>query len=285
LRVERLAPEAHHVAVNEESPHFDAPQPASAFTAAGSMIAGWTWLRDRDYANYGEWRFSGLRRGLPAVLALDLLVTDGVNGGAGYSAPVEVTVSGTAADAAPQVRVVQAQNVLFEAEPGDSGGHGYQTYGSLAVDPIHVDSGGELVVRLARPLGSDRHVAVNENSVRVVQLGPTADGSSGGAVATETPATPQDRAACEAQGGKWGRIGLNPREQCNLPAADAGKECLSSSECEGLCLAEGFSRDELSDAMREDKVIQTAGKCSAWRVVVGCVPMVENGLLRPICID
>jgi hypothetical protein len=285
LRVERLAPEPNHVAVNEESLHFDAPLPAGAFTADGSVIAGWTWLRDRDYADYGEWRFSGLQPGLPAVLALDLLVTDGVGGGAGYSAPVEVAVVGTATDAAPQVRVVQAQNLLFEAGPGNSGGRGYQAHGSLAVDPVHVDAGGELVVRLARPPGSDRHVAVNRNSVRVVQLGSAAGGGSGGAEATATPATPQDRAACEALGGKWGRIGLNPREQCNLPATDAGRECSSSSECEGLCLAEGYSWDELSDAMRENKIIQTAGKCSAWRIVVGCVPMVEDGLLRPICID
>jgi len=49
-------------------------------------------------------------------------------------------------------------------------------------------------------------------------------GGSGGAEATATAATPQDRAACEALGGRWRRIGLNPREQCNLPAADAGVE-------------------------------------------------------------
>jgi hypothetical protein len=284
LRIERLSPEPFHVAVNGESLHFDAPQPAGAFSAEGSVIAGWSWLRDRDYANHGEWRFSGLQPGLPAVLALDLLVTDGPNGGAGTSAPVEVTISGTAADAAPQVRVVEAQNLLFAAEPGDSGGRGYQAYGSLAVDPLHVDSGGELVVRLARPRETDRHVAVNANSVRVVQLGATTGAGSGGAVATATPATLQDQASCEAQGGRWGRIGLSPREECNLPTADAGRECLSSSDCEGLCLAE-LSQDELSAAIREHKVIETAGKCSAWRIVVGCVPMVEDGLLRPICID
>jgi hypothetical protein len=284
LRVERPESEAHHVAVNQDSLHFDTPQPTGAFAAAGSEIAGWTWLRDRDYADFGEWRFSGLQPGLPAVLALDLLVTDGVNGGSGYSAPVEVTVTGTAADAAPQVRMVQAQNLLFEAQPGDSGGRGYQAYGSLAVDPVHVDSGGELVVRLTRPLETDRHVAVNKNSVSVVQFGSKAGGGSGGAAATATPATPQDQASCEALGGQWGRIGRNPRDQCNLPAADAGEECRSSSECEGLCLAK-LSPDELDAAMRGDKIVHTAGVCSAWRVVVGCVPMVEDGLLRPICID
>jgi hypothetical protein len=284
LRVERLAEEPYHVAVNGESLHFDAPQPAGAFSAQGSDIAGWTWLRDRDYTDFGEWRFSGLQPGLPAVLALDLLVTDGVSGGSGFSAPVEVTISGTAADAAPQMKVVQAQNLLFEEEPGDSGGRGYQAYGSLAVDPVHVDSGGELVVRLARPLETDLHVAVNKNSVRVVQLDSPVVGGPGGDSVTATPTSPQDRESCEALGGRWGQIGLNPRDQCNIPAADAGAECLSSSECEGLCLAE-LSPDELDAAMRGDKIVHTAGVCSAWRVVVGCVPMVEDGLLRPICID
>jgi hypothetical protein len=284
LQIKRLTPDPNHVAVNGESLHFDAPQPAGAFSAQGSAIAGWTWLRDRDFANYGEWRFSGLRPGLPTVLALDLLVTDGANGGSGFSAPVQVTISGTAADVAPQVRTVQAQNLLFEAQPGDSAGRGYQAYGSLAVDPVHVDSGGELVVRLVRPLETDRHVAVNKNSVRVVQFGSTVVGGPGGVSAAATPATPQDRASCEALGGTWGRIGLNSREQCNLPAADAGAECLSSSECEGLCLAE-LSPDELDAAMSGDKIVHTAGVCSAWRIVVGCVPMVEDGLLRPICID
>jgi hypothetical protein len=284
LRIQRLAPEPYHVAVNNESLHFDLPQAADAFAAKGSEIAGWTWLRDREYTDFGEWRFSGLQPGLPTMLALDLLVTEGVSGGSGFSAPVEVKISGTAADAAPQVKMIQAQNLLFEEEPGDSGGRGYQAYGSLAVDPVHVDSGGELVVRLARPLETDRHVAVNKNSVRVVQLGSTVVGGLGGDSVTATPVPPPDQASCETLGGRWGRIGLNPREQCNLPAADAGAECLSSSECEGLCLAE-LSPDELDAAMRADKIVQAAGVCSAWRIVVGCVPMVEDGVLRPICID
>jgi len=294
LRLQRLAPEPYHVAVNAESLHFDAPRPAAAFTAEGSVAAGWTWLRDRAHADTAEWRISGLQPGLPTILALDLLVTDGPNGGAGFSAPVALTISGTVADAAPQALVVQAQNLLFAAEPGDSGGRGYQAYGSLAVDPRLVDSRGELVVRLARPPQTERHVAVNRNSVAVVQIGTTAASGAGGAAATATPArrttataTParsDERAACEAQGGRWGRIGTNPREQCNLPAADAGKACQSSSECEGVCLAE-LTQAELTAVMREKKVIRAAGKCSAWRIVAGCIPMVDKGLVRPICID
>jgi hypothetical protein len=282
LQLERLAPDPNHVAVNAESLHFDAPQPARAFKAEGPVIAGWNWLRDPDYADAGEWRVSGLQPGLPAVLALDLLATDGADGGAGYSAPVEVTISQPAADVASQMRVIRAQNLLFEETPGNSGGRGYQAYGSLAIDPVLVDAGGELVIQLTRALGTDRHVAVNANSVRVVQLGTPAGGSGGGA--TATPSAPQDQASCEAQGGRWGRIGRSPREQCNLPASDAGKQCLSSSECEGLCLAD-ISSDQLDAVMRGKNVVHTSGKCSAWRIVVGCVPMVEDGVIRPICID
>ena len=150
-----------------------------------------------------------------------------------------------------------------------------------------MDAQGELVVRLERSLETDRHVAVNANSVRVVQLGSGPvewpDGA-GGHRRAATPATPQDQASCEALGGKWGRIGLGPREECNLPASDAGKECLSSSDCEGLCLAE-MTRDELASITRDKKVVRATGKCSAWRIVVGCVPEVVDGLVRVICID
>ena len=284
LRVGRLAPEAYHVAVNDVSLHFDTPRPSDAYTAKGSASGGWTWLRDSDRKDYGEWRFSGLEPGVSAVLALDLLVTNGPNGGAGYSAPIELTISAPAAGIAPQMLAVQAQNLLFAAEPGNSGGRGYQAYGSLALDPAHITSQGDLVVRLARPLETDRHVAVNRGSVRVVQLDSTLRQDAESSIATATPVPGADQASCEALGGKWGRIGLSPREQCNLPTTDAGKTCLASSACQGVCLAD-LSPDEVLAAMRDRKVILGTGKCSAWRIVVGCIGMVENGVVRAICVD
>jgi hypothetical protein len=98
-------------------------------------------------------------------------------------------------------------------------------------------------------------------------------------------AIPQDQATCLAQGGKWGRIGLSPKEQCNLPAPDAGKVCNDSSECTGLCLAD-LSAEEKERVTRQRIPIQTSGKCSNWVIVVGCVPIVENGQVKNIvCID
>jgi len=59
---------------------------------------------------------------------------------------------------------------------------------------------------------------------------------------------------------------------------------MDSSECEGLCVAE-LTDEEWDAAVRDGEQVEISGKCSAWRIVVGCIPMVENGQVRPICID
>lgn len=96
---------------------------------------------------------------------------------------------------------------------------------------------------------------------------------------------PQDQATCLAQGGRWGRIGLSLKEQCNLPAPDAGQVCNDSSECTGLCLAT-LSEQEKEQVTRQRIPVQTSGKCSNWVIVVGCIAVVENGQVKSIvCID
>ena len=96
---------------------------------------------------------------------------------------------------------------------------------------------------------------------------------------------PKDPAACEAQGGKWSRIGLAPRESCNLPTSDAGQVCSDSSQCESTCLADLSRADQ--DRIRKDKaVIETQGKCAPWQIVVGCLGVVTDGKVNQIlCID
>jgi hypothetical protein len=96
---------------------------------------------------------------------------------------------------------------------------------------------------------------------------------------------PKDQAACEAQGGKWGRIGLAPREECNLPTTDAGKVCSDSSECEGMCVA-NLSREDYDRVTKNRVVIDAKGKCTPWRIVVGCLAIVTDGKVNGIlCID
>lgn len=99
----------------------------------------------------------------------------------------------------------------------------------------------------------------------------------------QEPIIPKDKESCEAQGGKWGNIGLSPEDVCNLPTSDAGKECSDSDECEGSCIAELSKRDW-------DKavygVVYTKGKCTAWKITVGCHAFVEDGKVEGIlCVD
>lgn len=95
--------------------------------------------------------------------------------------------------------------------------------------------------------------------------------------------TPKDKKSCEALGGKWGTVGLHLEEVCNLPTSDAGKICSGSSECEGSCIAEQSNEDR---EKAESGIIYTKGKCTAWKITVGCHAFVENGKVEGIlCAD
>ena len=96
---------------------------------------------------------------------------------------------------------------------------------------------------------------------------------------------PKDQATCEARGGKWGKIGLSPRDACNLPTTDAGTVCSDSSECEGACVA-NLSRADYDRVTKNKVIIDSMGQCTPWRIVVGCLAIVTNGKVNGImCID
>ena len=99
----------------------------------------------------------------------------------------------------------------------------------------------------------------------------------------ETISAPTDKESCEALGGHWGRIGLSLEEKCNLPTSDAGEECCDSDDCVGACIAE-LSQEDLDKAPQG--VVYTKGRCSAWRITVGCHAFVEEGKVYGImCAD
>ncbi|MBI2430887.1 MAG: hypothetical protein HYV39_02650 [Candidatus Levybacteria bacterium] len=80
---------------------------------------------------------------------------------------------------------------------------------------------------------------------------------------TKLSPLPKTKEACLKQGGKWGRIGISEFEKCNLKTSDKGKACTDSSQCESSCIGESFS--------------SRSGKCSSWRITVGCYYFVNNG--------
>ncbi|OGX39024.1 MAG: hypothetical protein A3D87_02110 [Omnitrophica WOR_2 bacterium RIFCSPHIGHO2_02_FULL_50_17] len=88
---------------------------------------------------------------------------------------------------------------------------------------------------------------------------------------------PQDQASCEAQGGRWGRFGLMAKDQCNLPTADAGKECRDHGECEGNCV----TNDSIPAGT------EVTGRCYKWTIARGtCLNGVKDGKAQGmICVD
>ncbi len=89
---------------------------------------------------------------------------------------------------------------------------------------------------------------------------------------------------CDAVGGVWGKIGIGSVDQCNIKTSDAGNGCIDSKACESLCIAD-LSDEQLEQLWRDNKPIETRGKCAEWRIVVGCQPVVEEGRAVMLCID
>ena len=176
VQLERFKPNTYHVAVNAKSLNFDRPRFANSFNPSkGEFIAGWYWLRDKARQAYGVWTFRGLDPGAPATLVFDLLVTNKTGGGSGYSTPVEITLTNPATNSQQTLEHVIAQNLLFTQSRADSNGTGFQTYGSIALDKGFIDSQGNLTVRIARLQDGANHLAVNQNSVAIIQREITPD--------------------------------------------------------------------------------------------------------------
>jgi hypothetical protein len=200
IRLERVSSHPYHVAVNAATVNFQRPHLADEFTPPkGSPISGWCWLRDSAHAAYGQWTFTGLAANTAALLTLDTLVTNGTNGGSGYSMPLAITLINPTTESQATLDAVQAQNLLFTQDSADSKGYGYQTSGSIMLDPGYIDANGNLIVRVARPADEEYHAAVNQNSVGIIQQG------SMTASATPLPPTPMaDRqSTTQPPGGKY----------------------------------------------------------------------------------
>jgi hypothetical protein len=170
VQLERFEPNTFHVAVNAQSLNFDRPRLADSFDQSkGILISGWYWLRDTAHQATGQWIFKGLNPSAPATLVFDLLVTNGSGGGPGYSMPIEVTLINPADNLQKTLRHVIAQNLLFTQDTTVPQGAGYQTYGSIVLDTGFIDAQGDLIVRVARLPDATDHLAVNQNSVAIIQ--------------------------------------------------------------------------------------------------------------------
>ena len=85
--------------------------------------------------------------------------------------------------------------------------------------------------------------------------------------------------SCEAKRGRWklddyGRPGLYSKWKCVLPAPDAGKFCLNSSDCSLGCVADAWKVGTKAEGM-----------CAAFEFG-GCRPEIVNGYVEGVlCYD
>jgi len=87
---------------------------------------------------------------------------------------------------------------------------------------------------------------------------------------------------CKASGGKVEKVGMVGTPACVIPAADAGKTCSDSSECQGRCLVEDWEGDRPPPIGTKSK-----GMCEASNLTFGCIAEVRRGRIATpfVCVD
>jgi hypothetical protein len=76
---------------------------------------------------------------------------------------------------------------------------------------------------------------------------------------------PNSAKACEAQGGTWTQFGAG-NYFCRISTQDAAKECTSSTQCQGVCLAASTDRNSLK-----------YNACSSEVMLHGCFEEFRSG--------
>ncbi|MGA0546687.1 hypothetical protein ACO2Q1_15550 [Brevundimonas sp. VNH65] len=94
----------------------------------------------------------------------------------------------------------------------------------------------------------------------------------------ETAVQTPTAADCAARGGTMQPVGRAQTMQCVVRYADAGKRCMTGSDCAGDCRVEQAPFPEAGAA--------AVGQCQADSRPFGCYARVENGKATPaICVD
>lgn len=140
---------------------------ASTYTSNGSEISGWNWVRETG--NYATWNFDAdsldEARSKTVYLNVNALVTNGTNGGSGYSADsVKFLVTCGSKSYKSKVKL---SNPYRPVDSQNSNGVGYSAYGASS-SPLKFKSFtacDEITVRVAYPFLSGRHIAFKKESV------------------------------------------------------------------------------------------------------------------------
>jgi hypothetical protein len=123
--------------------------------------------------------------------------------------------------------------------------------------------------------GTTRTYAVTLSALAVVTIALAVLFHAGdGSYNDKLAALPKNEAACRAAHGTW----LFYRESCHFACSivthDAGKHCVSSRDCQGVCLAAGTSHNPAA-----------AGVCSKEVLILGCVDEANGSWTHRMCRD
>jgi len=133
-----------------------------SFNASGASIAGWTWLRSPG--NSATWHFPPVRGGMSQpCINFTMLATNGANGGSGHSASIRVLLTGAGA-ARPVPAVLRLTNPFRPIVTSDTGGVGYQAWGSVCSPALRAIAAGGVTVEMQWSPTVGNHVAVRQDS-------------------------------------------------------------------------------------------------------------------------
>lgn len=142
---------------------------ASTYTANADDIAGWDWVRSAGQNAVWTFDLAALAgaRSRSAYLNINGLVTNGVNGGSGYSA-MSVKFTATC-ETGSQLLVAKLVNPFRPTDPVNSGGVGYAAYGASSSSVNLPKFGGctTLTITAAYPFTGGRHIAFKKEALTI----------------------------------------------------------------------------------------------------------------------
>ncbi len=145
------------------------PLGATSFQSSGDLISGWYWLRSSGQSATYTFSTSALQAAKSGSVNLNVsaLVTNGVNGGSGYSTMLKLAVSNGIRTG---TIVVPLTNPFRPIDPENSGGVGYQAYGHAYVSSSYLKGAQTLTLTYTfpTPLRSPHttyHVALNQGAM------------------------------------------------------------------------------------------------------------------------
>jgi len=282
LNIKRIPGYDHHVATNIDTLRNASTVNSLSFRFNGLLTSGWNWMNDDNYQDSAKWEFHHLDKNASiSILELKLQMKREAKGNPPLITPVKLILTNSTSGLSQEFNNLMILNPITENSIAGIANGDTPGFGSLIFPTDLIDSSGRLGIEINRLPNQSISLAVAQDSVQIVQF---KEMQINPATQTITATPEMNQALCESMGGRWGQIGLSPKEECNLPTKDADKLCSDSSQCESMCIAE-LSEEEMNRVFREGAVIKTDGKCAAWKIVVGCIPIVKNGIVQIICID